>query len=53
MPIHERLGRVLEDLEAITNDLEARGFERQMSELDAAAGKIQEIADDFEELLTT
>jgi hypothetical protein len=47
---HERLERVLRDLDSITSDLEERGFEAQSDPLDAAAEKVEDVAAKFESL---
>jgi hypothetical protein len=50
MTLDKRFARIMQDLEEITNDLEARGFEAHADALDGAASKIEAVKETFQGL---
>ena len=50
MKIQKRLERILADMDAVSNELEERGFEAQSDALDSAAAKVEDLAASFEPL---
>lgn len=50
MTLDKRFARILKDLDEVTNDLEARGFEPHAEALDGAASKIESVKETFQGL---
>jgi hypothetical protein len=43
MKLTKRLQRIIADLEILTNELEPRGFEREVAQLDKALDEVEDV----------